>query len=108
MRLLSHGAIRKKLVRPADAGRSANCNVMLQPRIGAQHHARFDNTVRAYDRARADLRTGVNNCCWMNLHITHCASNQIISSPSEPTLSYTTQRQEAFATRLLRALITSA
>src|SRR5438270_13993796 len=80
---------------------------MLQPASLTQFDTGPDQAVGADGRAGTNLRSGINNGSPVNLDIAHLSRKVNMRSPSETTASLTTQLQCAFASRLLRALISS-
>src|SRR5204863_7044658 len=81
---------------------------MLQPAGSTDVDVGHDYAIGTNNRAATKLRSGIDNCGGVNLDIAHLSRNVNMRSPSETTASLTTQLQCAFASRLLRALISSA
>src|SRR5437867_3854248 len=76
--LLADGTVSVKLVFRAGLHRPTECDMMLQPAIGAEHDARSDYAVGTDDCSCTDFRSRINNRSRMNLHIAHCREPLIL------------------------------
>src|SRR5882724_11440884 len=106
--LLADGAVSVEFVFSAGLHRPAECNVMLEPAVWAEHHIGAYHAIGPDDCPCPDLCAGINNRGRVNLHVAHLSRNVNISSPSETTASFTTQWHFAFARRSPRDLVSSA
>jgi hypothetical protein len=81
---------------------------MLQPAAFSKRNVRANDTVGADDGLLANFRTRVDNRRRVNLRPAHLSMKANINSPSETTVSLTTQWQRAFASLFPRFLMISA
>ena len=69
--LLADGAVSVEFVFHAGFRRPAECDVMLDPAVWAEHHIGANYAIRPDDRSRADLCARINDRGLMNLHVAH-------------------------------------